>query len=527
MTLRELLADRSLGLLARAGLAHLDRQIRWVHSTELLDPSAYLSGGELIHTVALWRREPVDSETFTLALASSGVSGVALGVGPEPMLVETCPPDLIEACERHGLPLLEVPNTTRFVAVSEAVIEAIMHERRQTLEGSLAREQELTRASVGDGILGVLEVLSTELGCDCWVIGSGATVLAGTRDGIDPATALLLVLAARKAHRQPTTVHDVLNYRVIVAPIRAAPPSESPALGYLACAPRDGAMADSAQQAIAQTAEFLALECAHLRAVRASDRRFAAHVLALVEEGRVADAEVAARLEGFGIDPARPLVAVAVAAAEQPGSADVVLDVLDHVSAALGGPSVTASGEADALAVLACGGGEEEVQASLRAAGERMIDALAALRVAMGVSGVVPGVAGLRRALVEARQARRFAELRRGGPPIATNREIGSHALLLALNAEDVRTAFKASLLDSLLGYDAAHRSDLVHTLDIFLATCGAWQRTAERLHIHVNTLRYRLRRIEQLTGRDLGSMDDRVDFHLALRIHASDANRS
>jgi len=58
-----------------------------------------------------------------------------------------------------------------------------------------------------------------------------------------------------------------------------------------------------------------------------------------------------------------------------------------------------------------------------------------------------------------------------------------------------------------------------VHTLEVFLSTCGAWQRTAEQLRVHVNTLRYRLRRIEELTGRDLGCMDDRVDFHLALRL--------
>jgi len=82
-----------------------------------------------------------------------------------------------------------------------------------------------------------------------------------------------------------------------------------------------------------------------------------------------------------------------------------------------------------------------------------------------------------------------------------------------------VRTAFRASLLDPLLAYDAAHPSELVRTLEVFLGTCGAWQRTAEQLHVHVDTLRYRLRRIEELTGRDLGCMDDRVDFHLALRL--------
>ena len=69
--------------------------------------------------------------------------------------------------------------------------------------------------------------------------------------------------------------------------------------------------------------------------------------------------------------------------------------------------------------------------------------------------------------------------------------------------------------------YDRAHDADLVHTLDTFLACSGSWTRCAAQLHVHVNTLRYRISRIEQLTGRDLTRFPDRVDFYLALRLRA------
>jgi DNA-binding PucR family transcriptional regulator len=59
--------------------------------------------------------------------------------------------------------------------------------------------------------------------------------------------------------------------------------------------------------------------------------------------------------------------------------------------------------------------------------------------------------------------------------------------------------------------------TQLVATLDAFLASGGRWQQTADLLHIHVNTLRHRLTRVEKLTGRSLDSMDDRVDFYIAL----------
>lgn len=93
-----------------------------------------------------------------------------------------------------------------------------------------------------------------------------------------------------------------------------------------------------------------------------------------------------------------------------------------------------------------------------------------------------------------------------------------SYARLLASVPEGTRSSFRERLLGPLEEYDRSRQADLLHTLEVFLACSGSWNRTATRLHVHVNTLRYRIRRIEALTGRDLGTLEDRVDFFLALR---------
>jgi DNA-binding PucR family transcriptional regulator len=113
-----------------------------------------------------------------------------------------------------------------------------------------------------------------------------------------------------------------------------------------------------------------------------------------------------------------------------------------------------------------------------------------------------------------------MAELGRGAgrTQVVTSDEIHSFALLLATVPDSVRRSFRDRLLRPLYVYDAEHHSDLVHTLETFLASSGSWNKCAGELHIHVNTLRYRISRIEELTGRDLGSLEDRVDFFLALR---------
>ncbi|MEU5268430.1 PucR family transcriptional regulator ligand-binding domain-containing protein [Streptomyces hygroscopicus] len=140
-------------------------------------------------------------------------------------------------------------------------------------------------------------------------------------------------------------------------------------------------------------------------------------------------------------------------------------------------------------------------------------------RLTLGVSAAVPSADGLRGALEEARHARRVAAARPGRVCAAGHQELASHVLLLPFVPDDVRRAFTARLLEPLRAYDRRHRAELIPTLEAFLECDGSWTRCAARLHLHVNTLRYRIGRIEQLTGRDLSRLEDKLDFFLALRM--------
>ncbi|SCK42735.1 PucR family transcriptional regulator ligand-binding domain-containing protein [Streptomyces sp. WMMB 322] len=140
-------------------------------------------------------------------------------------------------------------------------------------------------------------------------------------------------------------------------------------------------------------------------------------------------------------------------------------------------------------------------------------------RLTFGVSATVHSADGLHGALEEARHARRVAAAREGRVCAAGHQELASHVLLLPFVPDDVRRAFTARLLAPLRDYDRRHRAELLPTLAAFLDADGSWTRCADGLHLHVNTLRYRMSRIEQLTGRDLSRLEDRLDFFLALRL--------
>ncbi|HET6211954.1 MAG TPA: helix-turn-helix domain-containing protein, partial [Micromonosporaceae bacterium] len=258
---------------------------------------------------------------------------------------------------------------------------------------------------------------------------------------------------------------------------------------------------------------------------------FAAIAAAIAERVR-AERALATDLLRALAEPADPgSLRAAVLACELPAAAAYVVLVAPGPAEAL----------ADLVQPLAAGAAVGELSAELAAAvvpratgspaGEQPAEwatALAAAvttraragnaRIAAGVGGPVPAASALPGALAEARYAQRAAQARTARPVVVSGAELASHVALLAAVPAPALAAFRGRLLDPLVEYDRTHQAGLVHTLTEFLDCNGSWSRCAEHLHVHVNTLRYRLSRVELLTGRDLDRFADRVDFFLALR---------
>ncbi|WP_256178041.1 PucR family transcriptional regulator, partial [Kitasatospora aureofaciens] len=133
------------------------------------------------------------------------------------------------------------------------------------------------------------------------------------------------------------------------------------------------------------------------------------------------------------------------------------------------------------------------------------------LRVGVGPAAP-PSPAALRAALVQARYV-----LEGSAGPVGSAVELDSLAGLLRGIPPEVTAAFHARLLAPLAAHDRENSVSLLGTLAVFLDHDGSWARTAESLHIHVNTVHYRIRRIEELTGRNLARLQDRLDLRAAL----------
>ncbi|MCT9006086.1 PucR family transcriptional regulator [Streptomyces sp. NPDC054766] len=556
MRLRALLDTDALGLRLLGGEDELDRTVRGVMTTDLKDPSRYLSGGELVLTGLAWRHDADDSEPFVRILAGAGVAALAAGEAE----LGDIPDDLVVACARHRLPLFAVNESVAFATITEHVVRQVSGERAGDLAAVVDRHRRMmTSGPAGGGPDVVLDLLGTDLDLRAWVLSPAGRPIAGSKvtgSALSADTCAKLaaehLAAARTGRRAPhrvTVGHAMYSLFPIRSSGRATGASrdvrETVLSDWLLAVEADaGDWPEERLDLLQGVTQLIAVERDRRDAARTVRRRLAQEVLELVQTG-AAPAEIAARLRvaapvllpGLG---AAPHWQVVVARVEWDGGevegGPVAQALLEEI---LVDPLSPGPEHSDRIAVAHTGeeavalvplpavpsdedGPEPGLHADTLLAAVR--DPLSAGlnddgRLTLGVSAAVHSAEGLRGALEEARHARRVAAARPGRVCAAGHQELASHVLLLPFVPDDVRRAFTARLLDPLREYDSRHRAELIPTLEAFLDCDGSWTRCAARLHLHVNTLRYRVGRIEQLTSRDLSRLEDKLDFFLALRM--------
>jgi purine catabolism regulator len=138
--------------------------------------------------------------------------------------------------------------------------------------------------------------------------------------------------------------------------------------------------------------------------------------------------------------------------------------------------------------------------------------------VAAAASRVAP-THSLRLSFHEARCALEAVRLQNGdGPEVASYEDLGAFQLLLSLQDDDALISYCRGVLGPVEQGEGDYGDELLRSLDVFIEHNGHWEKAASALYCHRHTLRYRIRRIEQLTGRDFSHARDRIEFWLALR---------
>jgi hypothetical protein len=232
-------------------------------------------------------------------------------------------------------------------------------------------------------------------------------------------------------------------------------------------------------------------------------------------EGPVA--EIVARLRPVGLSAVDGLRVVALTVEGNNRAIRVLRALIDDPQ---GAKPLPAAELPDGRAVAIIGEPREDGDAVERLAArlKAVAPALGMDQVRVGVSDLVTTATALSAAVREAGYALGLASRGTDRLHVAGHTDLATHQALLAHVPEELRAGYVHRLLGPLRAHDERHHAALEETLDVFLQCSGSWSRCAAQLHIHVNTLRYRIARIAELTGRDPTRLEDQVDLFLALR---------
>ncbi|WP_150239798.1 PucR family transcriptional regulator [Nocardiopsis quinghaiensis] len=521
MRISELIAVKRLHLRFLTGAEHAHRVLRWAYTTDLLEPARYLRGGEFVLTGMMWRTRPEDSGTFVSSIAGAGA--VALGAGTA---LGEVPPDLVEACRAHDLPLVEVPPETSFGAVTEEVLRSLTQQRFSSIAETRDRHRRLiAEVASGADLPRTFAEAAGQAGLTAWIVSSTGRHVAASGEPLPGGDREWL---AARALTRPSFPHTVRlpgegGRALTILPVQTKD-SHPLATWLLVCEGDHTAWSEEVHESVAEMASIAVLARSRIEERALTGARHLEGLPRLLAAQRFDEVTELMRGTGPADGGEGAHLVVSAVMLPEPRVPDLTRRVVTELVADRPGAVVT--GDEDTLAVVPVGGPEtdvraraEEVRAELLHRARVLEGGLLDHRIAIGLSSAVREVPELRGATVEARHARRLAELRGGRSRVIAGAEIDSHELLLASVPEEVQSSYRERLLGPLLAYDRDHRSELVETLEQFLAHSGSWQRCAAAIHVHVNTLRYRIGRVEDLTGRDLSSLEHRVDLFLALKL--------
>jgi purine catabolism regulator len=477
-TLAQLLARPELGLrlLTAADVGALDAPLSWAHSSDLPDPTPFLSPGQVL----LVTGTPDDVDPYVSRLVEHGIAG--LGFGTE--VVRDTPEPLVEACTRHGLALFEVPYRTPFIAVARFVADRVAADAYARNTWALRASRAISLAALRPDALGaVLAELARQIDRPVALIGAD-----GTLDRLAPAGALdaasrsavtaaaePLLRSRRRAAGTATTGAGPFTLQTLGAAGRLR--------GVLAVGSEG--LDQAAQQVVTGVVALAGLALEQSRATDAARARLRTSVWRALLAGDVALAESVAE-PVLGALPDQPARVTVLHGAAGAAAADWLEADGDGFFARDGQELIVVGASQEAIAELAA-------RFELRGGSSAPV-AFGALASAVTQAGVA---------------ARRSSR----DEPVPSFDDVAAAGMLALLQTPDAR-AVAAAALAPLSDADPA----LPGVLRTWLDADGVYDVAARRLGMHRHTLRARVADAERLLGRDLGGFAARADLYAALR---------
>ncbi|MFN8533999.1 MAG: helix-turn-helix domain-containing protein [Dehalococcoidia bacterium] len=516
--------------LVLTGTPGLGIEVSWAAALRSRPPAFEgLKGGELA-IVSLAAMRQLD-DRLTLArlleqLAGLGVAAVAVAGAVDD---EAC-----RTAERLGLPLVQLPETVSTRDLEGRVTRAIV-ERRSELQrlGQDLYHQLLELVVGGRGVDAIVAKLADITGRPAALEDNALNLIALRLPAASPFTGadLAALLGGRRGddlvrlQALPSNASDPPTLRLaltpdgaarIVAPVGGSTGRE----GYLSVVGDGSDLTAFDRLAVSRAAAACAIDLARERAARSDgDLRLAEVLDELLGGSTVSDAALIGRAQRLGCDLTIPQAAVALRATDADGlpAGRALERLLRRELHRRSLPQAVRMDTTGALVLVPASFGFDPTRALVG----QVRDGVAGLGGALAAAIARPatGIGPIRQALQIARRALDQGVRRDGRETIVSVADLGADEILVSLGPSPLLRSFRDEWLGRLAAYDDRNNTQLVPTLAAYFDSHHSPTEAAERLHLHRNTLLYRLQRIREITGRDPDDPRSQLAFHLALRI--------
>lgn len=477
----------------------LDAPVSWVHSSDLEDPTPFLDPGQLLLTDGT--QFPISDAgaeaygAYVRRLVKHGIRG--LGFATQ-VIHGVLPAGLESACKEHGLPLLEVPDRTPFIAIIRFVADWLAREQNARSEWSLQAQRSIARAALRpDGLRSILAELERQL--HSWVAlfdAAGNHILMPNNRPVPSDLLPAVEGAVRRALDQGSRSVTQLTVggQEITLQTLGRRHSLRGVLVLGALEPLDPARTDIINSVIALAS--LALE--QTRTLDTARRHLRSGVFEQLLSGGT---DVAARTarQVWGRLPGEPVI---VTVAQPPRQGQNLLEALELLADDHRG-AVFYAQRGENVVVLANPVHQQKVEALLGRYG------------ATAGTSARTDFPGLAQALREGeRSLQRAGELSR---PLVDFSEVAEGGMLGLLRREDAESVARR-LIEPLVRHDQAEQAQLLPTVAAWLTNNCVWDRTARQLGVHRHTLRNRIDAAGSILGLNLDGLRDRFELFAALQ---------
>src|SRR5437763_15579011 len=288
-----------MGLRLLSGEEGASAPIRWVHATELADPTPWLSGGELILTTGMQLTDAATQREAVERLVRDHAAGLGFGTGFDHKRV---PKALLAEADASGFPVFEVPFELPFIAITEKAFTTLVNRQYEVLRRTIAIHRRLERMLLEErGLAELVRAIAAAIGGAVVVLDPRGEVLASRafqRELPDGALDAVRSELAEHSRDAFSPAHADLAGRALALPVLTG--NGGPQAWLVAV--RDGGGLDDVERlALEQSVTVIALELMRQRTMRDTERRLAGDVLAEALDGQLDAGELATRLRPFGV----------------------------------------------------------------------------------------------------------------------------------------------------------------------------------------------------------------------------------